>query len=200
MAAFWVIAGPNGVGKTTYAFRNLQRAAGTLHFVNLDEIARGLSPLVPALAERDAARVALDRARTFLREGVTFAMETTLSGRTHFHLAEEARAFGVPVHLQYFTVPDPAICLERIRRRVSEGGHDVPEAVVRRRFARSLRNLSDFAARCALWRVFDSVSLPPRLVLEGEGGSLRFADEDALTGLAPEVRRLGSQTGAGDAG
>lgn len=190
MDAFWVIAGPNGVGKTTYAFRNLQRAAGTVHFVNLDEIARGLSPLDPSLAERDAARVALERARNFIRDGVSFAMETTLSGRTHFHLADEARAAGVAVNLQYFSVADPAICLERIRRRVSEGGHDVSEPVVRRRFERSLANLAAFIPRCALWRVFDSSVLPPRLAIEGRSGLVAFRDGEVMARMHPRVAAL----------
>lgn len=190
MGVFWVIAGPNGVGKTTYAFRNLQRAAGTVHFVNLDEIARGLSPLDPTLAERDAARVGLERARSFLAKGVSFAMETTLSGRTHFHLADEAAAQGVAVHPQYFSVPTPEMCLERIRRRVAEGGHDVAEAVVRRRFDRTLRNLAAFALRCALWRVFDGSVAPPRLALEGTGPTVSFVDADALDRLHPAMRAL----------
>ena len=59
---FWLLAGPNGVGKTTYAMRHLRAVSGSIHFVNLDEIARGLSPLDPSAAQADAARVALSRA------------------------------------------------------------------------------------------------------------------------------------------
>jgi len=176
MPAFWVIAGPNGVGKTTYAFGNLRKTAGTVHFVNLDEIARGLSPLDPSVAERDAARIALERARSFIAEGVTFAMETTLSGRTHFHLAREAKAAGVAVNLQYFSVPDAQICIDRIARRVSMGGHYIPDDVVRRRLDRSLNNLKEFAPLCSLWRIFDSSSLPPRLAAEGKAEQVVFVD------------------------
>src|SRR3954465_14320217 len=90
---FWLIAGPKGVGKTTYAMRHLRAVSGSIHFVNLDEIARGLSPLDPSAAQADAARVALSRARGlrgFMQARVTFAMETTLSGRTHRSLLEDA--------------------------------------------------------------------------------------------------------------
>src|SRR3954465_2256685 len=79
---FWLIAGPNGVGKTTYAMRHLRAVSGSINFVNLDEIARGLSPLDPSAAQIDAARVTLSRARGFLHARATFAMETTLSGQT----------------------------------------------------------------------------------------------------------------------
>ena len=186
--AFWVIAGPNGVGKTTYAFAHLKQAAGTVRFVNLDEIARGLSPLEPALAERDAARIAIDRAHAFIADGVTFAMETTLSGRTHFHLAEQARTAGLDVNLHYFSVADPQICLDRIARRVAMGGHDVPANVVARRLERSADNVRAFARLCTLWRIFESSTLPPKLAAEGRGGKTVFVDPDVRDRLHSALR------------
>ncbi len=89
---FWLIAGPNGVGKTTYAMRHLRAVSGSINFVNMDEIARGLSPLDPAVAQTEAARIALARAHSFIRDRATFAMETTLSGRAHLKLLEKAEA------------------------------------------------------------------------------------------------------------
>lgn len=186
--AFWVIAGPNGVGKTTYAFGNLRKTAGTVRFVNLDEIARGLSPLEPALAERDAARIAIDRAHAFIEGGVTFAMETTLSGRTHFNLAEEARKAGLDVNLHYFSVADPQICMERIARRVAMGGHDVPADVVARRLERSADNVRSFAGLCTLWRIFDSSTLPPKLAAEGREWKTVFVDPDIRDRLHWKLR------------
>lgn len=150
---FWLIAGPHGVGKTTYAFRNVAAVSGSLNFVNLDEIARGLSPLKPDLAGREAARIALDRAREFIRRGEVFSMETTMSGWTHLALMREARDAGLSPSLLYFSVASPEICLQRIARRVAEGGHDVPTEIVRRRFARSHANLGTYCASADLWRV-----------------------------------------------
>ncbi|HEV7251816.1 MAG TPA: AAA family ATPase [Mesorhizobium sp.] len=118
---FWLIAGPNGVGKTTYAFKNVPAVSGSAHFVNLDEIARGLSPLDPKLAEAAAARTALIRAREFIARGDVFTMETTLSGQAHLALMREARAHGLSPALLYFSARSPDICLERIARRVAEG-------------------------------------------------------------------------------
>ncbi len=187
---FWLIAGPNGVGKTTYAFRNLLATAGTINFVNLDEIARGLSPLRPQAAERDAARVALERCRDFMRSGTSFAMETTLAGRTHFHLVDEAHAAGMNVNLQYFTVPDVEITLKRIARRVAEGGHDVPEAIVRRRFPRSIANAAELALKCNLWRIFDASLLPPVLVAEGQFGTVDFRFAERSDQLHPGLRTI----------
>ena len=187
-AWFWLIAGPNGVGKTTYALRHLRAAIGSIHFVNLDEIARGLSPLEPRAADRSAARVALMRARELIRARRTFAMETTLAGRSHLGLVGEAEARGLRFGLLYFALPSVELCLERIRRRVTEGGHDVPEADVRRRFARSFGNLETYRGRAAEWRIFDNRGARPRAMADGVFGETRFADADGLAAYAGLIR------------
>ncbi|HUZ66941.1 MAG TPA: AAA family ATPase [Beijerinckiaceae bacterium] len=176
--SLFLIAGPNGAGKTTYAFRHIRSVSGSAHFVNLDEIARGLSPLDPPAGAQRAARVAIDLTRTLVASKTSFSMETTLSGRTHLRTLEEARKEGFRTVLLYFAVADPAICLTRIARRVAEGGHDVPEPDVRRRFVRSLQNLPAYAEHCDLWRVFDANSAPIKVVAEGGPGRRSFLEED----------------------
>lgn len=185
---FWLLAGPNGVGKTTYAFKNIPAVSGSLNFVNLDEIARGLSPLKPALAERDAARLALQKAREFIRSGEVFSMETTMSGHVHLALMEAARQHGLSPCLLYFSVRDPAICLQRIARRVAEGGHDVPEEVVRRRFERSHANLSLYTAAADLWRIYEASGPRPCLAAEGERDSLVYDDPACPGGANAMIR------------
>ncbi len=187
---FWLIAGPNGVGKTTYAFRNIAAVSGSLNFVNLDEIARGLSPLKPALADREAARIALSRARDFIRRGAVFSMETTMAGHVHLNLLREARALGVATTLLYFSVRTPEICLERIARRVSEGGHDVDPAIVRRRFVRSHANLPDHCAAADLWRVYEASGPRPCLAAEGRRDSLLHVDPECLSGSNKHVQEF----------
>lgn len=185
---FWLIAGPNGVGKTTYAFMNVPAVSGSMNFVNFHEIARGLSPLAPRLAEREAARVALSRARDFIAKGEVFTMETTLSGHTHLALMRQARSAGLSPALLYFSVNDPVVCLERIARRVAEGGHDVPEAIVRRRFARSHANLSAYCAEADLWRIYEASGYRPCLVAEGRTVDLAYVDADCLEGANTMIR------------
>jgi predicted ABC-type ATPase len=178
---FWLIAGPNGVGKTTYAFKNVPAVSGSLNFVNLDEIARGLSPLAPRLAERAAARIALDRARDFIAEGTVFTMETTMSGQTHLGMMKAAREAGLSPCLLYFSVASPEICLERISRRVAEGGHDVEETVVRRRFLRSHENLPGYCGAADLWRLYEASGPKPCLAAEGTGPTVSHTDPDCLS-------------------
>lgn len=185
---FWLIAGPNGVGKTTYAFKHVVAISGSVNFVNMDEIARGLSPLAPVAAEREAARVALSRARFFIANDIVFSMETTMSGNVHLALMEEAREAGLSPVLLYFSVREPEISLQRIARRVAEGGHDVAEDVVRRRFARSHANLARYAAAADLWRVYEASGSKPCLALEGRGVTLDHRDDDCLAGANDQIR------------
>jgi predicted ABC-type ATPase len=189
----WFIAGPNGVGKTTYARRFLRSTAATDRFVNLDEIARGLSPLSPtpdAETARAAARVALARVAAGLAARASFAIETTLAGRTHLGTITAARAKGFRVRLIFAIVPDVALCLRRIADRVAAGGHAVPEADARRRFDRAIANFPLYAAQTDRWQLLDTQRLDPRLVASGEGASATIADQ-ALFDALPERLRCG---------
>jgi len=146
----WLVAGPNGVGKTTYARRHIARVSGSRAFVNIDEIARGLSPLDPEAQRVRAARVSLDFLRDALqaRNGsrASLTLETTLAGLTHLRTVAMARENGWGVNLLYFIVATPDLALQRIERRVAEGGHDIPEADARRRFFRSQVNFRRYAS------------------------------------------------------
>ena len=177
----FIVAGPNGAGKTTYAFSHIEKVAGSVEFINLDEVARGLSPLDPENAKQRAARVALDMTRDLIAQRRTFTIETTLAGKTHLRTFAAARAAAFKIVLLYFAPDNVETCLSRIARRVSEGGHDVPEADVRRRFDRSLANLPEYAARCDLWRVFDVSLKKVRVAAEGRGDCIAsFSDDAAL--------------------
>lgn len=185
----WLIAGPNGVGKTTYAFRHVKAISGSVNFVNLDEIARGLAPIDPESARQAAARVALDRVREFIANRVSFSLETTLAGRTHLRTLQAAAKAHMQVRLLLFFVQTPEICLARVKRRVLEGGHNVDEADVRRRFIRSIANFPDYGALADHWTVFDNTRMTPATAAEGRRGCLAL--ERDLGGLpAPLVQAI----------
>jgi predicted ABC-type ATPase len=175
----WFVAGADGVGKTSFAFKHISTISGSKSFVNLDEIARGLSPFDPELERVRAARFALQiLAETLRHGGNSLTVETTLSGRTHLKTIEMAKAAGWPVHILYFAVKTPELALARIARRVSEGGHNVPEADARRRFARSIGNLPAYLGACDFWRVYDNNSPSPITVAEGRQGCIAWRGED----------------------
>ena len=170
--ALWIVAGPNGVGKTTYAYRHIKTVSGSVHFVNLDEIARGLSPLDPEVARTAAARVALERTQAFIASRQSFTIETTLAGKTHLRTIKGAAKAGYEIRLLLFFVPTVEVCLTRVARRVIEGGHNVPEVDVRRRFTRSIANFPDYAKAVHNWTVLDNSDAKAVAVAEGRKGCL----------------------------
>jgi predicted ABC-type ATPase len=174
----WFIAGANGVGKTSFAFKYISTISGSKSFVNLDEIARGLSPLDPEMQKLRAGRIALQMLKETLKSGdensKSVTVESRLSGRTHLQTIKLAKRAGWPVNILYFAVKTPEIALARIARRVSEGGHYVPETDARRRFSRSIINLPDYLAACDFWRVYDNNQAKPQTVAEGRQGCIAY--------------------------
>src|SRR6266853_231908 len=97
----YLIAGCNGAGKTTFAREFLPREVKCLRFLNADEIARGLSPLEPSAGAIKAARLLLREIDECLARRETFALESTLSGKTYIRLFGSARELGYDIELQY---------------------------------------------------------------------------------------------------
>src|ERR1043165_8455418 len=95
----YLIAGCNGAGKTTFAREFLPKEVKCLRFLNADEIARGRSPFDPAAGAIRAARLLLTECRASVQRKETFALETTLSGRTYVGMLRQAKALGFRIHL-----------------------------------------------------------------------------------------------------
>jgi predicted ABC-type ATPase len=136
-----ILGGPNGAGKTTAAQVLVPEGLGIREFVNADEIARGLSPFNVDRAAIPAARLMIERMRDLVRAEESFAFETTCAGRQHAIWLRECEAAGWRIALLYLWLPSVAAALERVARRVREGGHDVPPDIVARRYAAGVRNL-----------------------------------------------------------
>ena len=153
----YLIAGCNGAGKTTFAKEFLPKEVKCLRFLNADDIARGLSPLEPSLGALPAARLLLRRIGECLRGRETFALETTLSGKTYIRLFRRARQLGYEIELHYLWLSSPVQAIARVRQRVLRGGHHVPAADIRRRFYRSLAHLlADYLPLATRWAVWDN--------------------------------------------
>lgn len=176
------LAGPNGAGKSTSAPQVLRGALAVEEFVNADVIAQGLSAYRADAAAIAAARVMLERLRFLASERLDFAFETTLSGRGHARWIKELRAAGYRAHLVFLSLPSPDLAVARVAERVRQGGHSVPEDVVRRRFAAGLRNLfAVYRDAVDAWHVYDNSGLgKPRLIASGATGKTPIvADPEA---------------------
>ena len=161
----YIIAGPNGAGKTTASYTLLPEMLGCANFVNADEIARGLSPFSPETVDVQAARIMLARIEELLAQKVDFAIETTLATRSYVQLIKRAHAIGYKVHLLFFCLESPEQAIQRVAQRVAEGGHNIPEDVIRRRFARGIENLIHlYLPICDNVLVFNNVQTPAQLI------------------------------------
>jgi predicted ABC-type ATPase len=120
--------------------------------------------------------VLIGEIRAALRSNASFGWESTLAGRSHAPILRAARDRGYEVELHYLSVPFPEICVERVARRVREGGHSVPVADINRRFHRSLHNLVDFYLPLAdRWTVWDSTGTRPKPLLHSSWASAMTA-------------------------
>ncbi len=137
----YIIAGCNGAGKTTASFTVLPEMLGCREFVNADEIAKGLSPFNPEGVAIQAGRLMIDRILHLLKEGETFAFETTLATRSYVNLIRRAQKRGYFVTLLFFALSTPEQAVARVAKRVSQGGHNIPTDVVLRRYDAGLNNL-----------------------------------------------------------
>ena len=151
----YIVAGCNGAGKTTASLRFLPSIYKCEHWVNADEIARGLSPFHPESVAIEAGRLMLERIQYHLTRGDTFAIETTLATRSYHRLVKQAQSLGYRVELVFFFLPSPEMAINRVRHRVKHGGHNIPKDVIVRRYYAGLRNLKDIYARIVdRWVIF----------------------------------------------
>ncbi|MEN9480152.1 MAG: hypothetical protein RLZZ298_1547 [Pseudomonadota bacterium] len=159
-----IIAGPNGAGKTTFAREFLPNEAGCPVFVNADLIAAGLAPFTPEAAAIPAARLMLQELVRHFTAHISFAFETTLAGRGYLHQIDQWQAAGYRVKLIFLRLDSPEEAIARVAQRVRQGGHGIPEPVIRRRFAAGLHNFhQSYAPKVDAWMLYDNSGIAPIL-------------------------------------
>ena len=163
-----IIAGCNGAGKTTASYTILPEILNCKEFVNADNIAAGISPFNPESVAIEAGRIMLKRINELLDEGADFAFETTLSTRSYVSLIKKAQQAGYQVTLLYFWLSSPEMAHDRVAKRVSRGGHNIPGDVIDRRYYRGINNLLNlYIPICDKWLVFDNINLNSKIVAQG---------------------------------
>lgn len=164
----YVIAGCNGAGKTTASFTVLPEMLDCREFVNADEIAAGLSPFNPEGVAIQAGRLMIERIIHLLKEGETFAFETTLATRSYVKLIKQAQKRGYFVTLLFFSLSTPEQAVKRVEKRVSEGGHNIPLDVIYRRYDNGLSNLFNlYMPVCDYWALYDNSVCPANKIANG---------------------------------
>ncbi len=174
----YIIAGPNGSGKTTFAEEFLPHYAECRTFVNADTIARGLAAFSPDGAALKAGRLLLEQIEVYAAKRIDFAFETTLSGVTYLSRLKNLKKEGYRIHLFFLWIPDVKLSLARVAYRVKMGGHDISEKVVRRRFHKGIKNFFKlYKPILDSWMLFDNSGNVPHAIAKEESGKLAIFDE-----------------------
>jgi len=173
MPNLYIIAGCNGAGKTTASFTVLPEMLNCDEFINADGIARGLSPFNPDRAAIDAGRLMLAKIDDLLLKQKDFAFETTLATKSYAKTITRAQKNGYLITLVFFWLDSVDLAIERVKTRVLEGGHNIPNAVITRRYFSGLNNLFNlYIPICDYWMVFNNSKTPSELIAEG------YSDKD----------------------
>jgi predicted ABC-type ATPase len=160
-----IIAGPNGAGKTTFAREFLPNEAGCPIFVNADLIAAGLAPFAPDSAALQAGRLMLQELDRHFAARESFAFETTLAGRGYVRQIRSWQSAGYRVKLIFLQLDSPEQAIARVAQRVRQGGHNIPESTIRRRFAAGLDNFTRlYAPLVDAWAVYSNAGAQPVLL------------------------------------
>lgn len=116
----------------------------------------------------EASRLMLERVRRRLERREDFAVQTTLAGRAYLGHIKHWRQLGYKIKLLFLELPSVELAIERGRQRVAQGGHDLPEQVIRRRLSRGLENFRTvYRSAVDSRELFDASHWPPTLVAEG---------------------------------
>lgn len=170
MPNIYVLAGVNGAGKSSIAGAAFRDKGAD--YYNPDEAAAALKQANPGLSQVQANSAAWHRGRELLERAIAgrldFAFETTLGASTLPRMLLGAAGQGINVHVWYAGLAAPELHIARVRARVARGGHDIPEAAIRRRFEHSRLNLILLLPVLASLRVYDN-----------------SAEADPATGKAP---------------
>lgn len=164
-----IIAGPNGAGKTTFAREFLPNEAHCTTFINADLIAAGFSPFAPELAAIKAGKLMLKTIDELIENKESFAFETTLSGQGYTRSIPRWKELGYHVILLFLELPDVETAISRVAERVQQGGHNIPESTIRRRFEAGLRNFhQSYKPLVDVWLHLDNSGEKPKLIARSE--------------------------------
>jgi predicted ABC-type ATPase len=168
MANLYIIAGCNGAGKTTASFTVLPEMLNCREFINADEIARGLSPFNPDQVAIEAGRIMLNKINELIKRRKDFAFETTLSTRSYIKTIEKARKNEYEITLLFFWLDSVDLAIERVRTRVKEGGHNIPEKIIKRRYYSGMKNLFELYTPVSdYWIIVNNSNPNLELIAEG---------------------------------
>ncbi|RCS52553.1 MULTISPECIES: zeta toxin family protein [Pirellulaceae] len=174
----YVIAGPNGAGKTTFASKFLPDFVHCKEFLNADLIAAGLSPFDPESQSVAAGKIMLQRMDELTQKRESFSFESTLSGRGYIKKFDSLRERGYEIEIFFLWLPHVENAVIRVANRVRQGGHNIPEQVIRRRYNSGARNFwNTYRHSVDRWHLYDGSCTPPSYLAKSAPGHLTVLDD-----------------------
>ncbi len=165
----FMIAGPNGSGKTTTAHSLLPELLNINEFINADEIARGLAPLHPESVSIAAGKLMLIRFQGLLKTYQSFAFETTGAAKTFLKYFKKAQSNKYEINLIYLWLSSANLAVERVAHRVAQGGHNIPEETIRRRYEVGAMNvMKHYLPMVDHALIVDNSSISPKTIARKE--------------------------------
>ncbi len=191
MPKLYIISGCNGSGKTTASYTLLPEMWECKYFVNSDEFAKGLSPFDPDKASLSAGRFMVMRIKYLLDRKEDFCIETTLSSRTLTNTIEIARQYGYSITILFFWIENVELAISRVKARVTAGGHNVPEATIRRRYRSGLRHFfEDYMPMSDRWMLADNTTVPFKLIAQGWKNNMVVQDNIKFEAIKAQAERF----------
>ncbi len=175
----FLIAGPDGAGKTTF-YETVLRSRVAATFINADQIQRDELGDASPEAAYEAAAIAADRRTERLEAGESFVTETVFSHPSKLELLHGARSFGYRLVVFHLGLASADLAVARVRERIKEGGHTVPEDKIHVRFVRNQPIIREAVVMADHSSAYDASELnqPPKRLLNLQSGSVEFSAAD----------------------
>jgi predicted ABC-type ATPase len=184
-----IIAGPNGLGKTTFAKTFLPEYAKCDRFINADLIAQGLSPFSPSQVAIKSGKLVLGQIKEYSENRVDFSFETTMSGVTYLKYFKMLKEKGYKINIFFLWIPSSQLAVARVKDRVAQGGHNVPIEDIKRRFKRSMNKFfKEYRLLADKWILFNNEETTPKIIARKQNAHIEVVNQNLFANITKKVR------------